>query len=135
MAAAALLAVLDRNHLLRVPILLLQPREWAWKQRTMKYGTTSGRSITKVLVANRGEIACRVIRTAKKMGIQSVAVYSEADRGSVHVDMADEAYSIGPAPSQQSYLSMEKIIQVAKSSAAQKTWNSLNCVNKKELFL
>uniref|UniRef100_A0A8C4MIF3 Methylcrotonoyl-CoA carboxylase subunit alpha, mitochondrial n=1 Tax=Equus asinus asinus TaxID=83772 RepID=A0A8C4MIF3_EQUAS len=75
--------------------------------------------ITKVLIANRGEIACRVMRTAKKMGVQSVAVYSEADRNSMHVDMADEAYSIGPAPSQQSYLSMEKIIQVAKMSTAQ----------------
>lgn len=60
-----------------------------------------------------------MIRTAKKMGVQSVAVYSEADRNSMHVDMADEAYLIGPAPSQQSYLSMEKIIQVAKISAAQ----------------
>uniref|UniRef100_A0A452QY67 Methylcrotonyl-CoA carboxylase subunit 1 n=1 Tax=Ursus americanus TaxID=9643 RepID=A0A452QY67_URSAM len=85
----------------------------------MKYATTTGRNIAKLLIANRGEIACRVIRTAKKMGIQSVAVYSEADRNSMHVDMADEAYSIGPAPSQQSYLSMEKIIQVAKISAAQ----------------
>ncbi|XP_051013022.1 methylcrotonoyl-CoA carboxylase subunit alpha, mitochondrial [Acomys russatus] len=119
MAAAALLAVVDRNQLRRVPILLLQPREWAWKQRTMKYATSSGRNITKVLIANRGEIACRVIRTAKRMGVRSVAVYSEADRSSMHVDMADEAYSIGPAPSQQSYLAMEKIIQVAKSSAAQ----------------
>ncbi|XP_038957917.1 methylcrotonoyl-CoA carboxylase subunit alpha, mitochondrial isoform X3 [Rattus norvegicus] len=119
MAAAALLAAVDRNQLRRVPILLLQPREWPWKHRTVKYGTTPGGSITKVLIANRGEIACRVIRTARKMGVQSVAVYSEADRNSMHVDMADEAYSIGPAPSQQSYLAMEKIIQVAKSSAAQ----------------
>nr|KAF6475174.1 methylcrotonoyl-CoA carboxylase 1 [Rousettus aegyptiacus] len=85
----------------------------------MKYATTTGRNITKVLIANRGEIACRVMRTAKKMDIQSVAVYSEADRNSMHVDMADEAYFIGPAPSQQSYLSMEKIIQVAKISAVQ----------------
>uniref|UniRef100_A0A2K5DIZ2 Methylcrotonyl-CoA carboxylase subunit 1 n=1 Tax=Aotus nancymaae TaxID=37293 RepID=A0A2K5DIZ2_AOTNA len=85
----------------------------------MKYATTTGRNITKVLIANRGEIACRVMRTARKLGVQSVAVYSEADRNSMHVDMADEAYSIGPAPSQQSYLSMEKIIQVAKTSAAQ----------------
>uniref|UniRef100_A0A8C4MBP6 Methylcrotonoyl-CoA carboxylase subunit alpha, mitochondrial n=1 Tax=Equus asinus asinus TaxID=83772 RepID=A0A8C4MBP6_EQUAS len=84
-----------------------------------KYATTTGQKITKVLIANRGEIACRVMRTAKKMGVQSVAVYSEADRNSMHVDMADEAYSIGPAPSQQSYLSMEKIIQVAKMSTAQ----------------
>ncbi|NXV19974.1 MCCA carboxylase, partial [Cepphus grylle] len=78
-----------------------------------------GHSIGKILIANRGEIACRVMRTAKKMGVKSVAVYSEADRNSMHVAMADEAYCIGPAPSQQSYLAMEKIMQVAKVSAAQ----------------
>ncbi|NXF02017.1 MCCA carboxylase, partial [Smithornis capensis] len=76
-------------------------------------------SIGKILIANRGEIACRVMRTAKKMGVKSVAVYSEADRNSMHVAMADEAYCIGPAPPQQSYLAMEKILQVAKVSAAQ----------------
>ncbi|XP_040858548.1 methylcrotonoyl-CoA carboxylase subunit alpha, mitochondrial isoform X1 [Ochotona curzoniae] len=117
--AAVLLLAAERHRWQRLPRLLLPPRRWAWKQRTMKYATTTGRNITKVLVANRGEIACRVMRTAKKMGVQSVAVYSEADRNSMHVDMADEAYFIGPAPSQQSYLSMEKIIQVAKISAAQ----------------
>ncbi|NXU55655.1 MCCA carboxylase, partial [Turnix velox] len=78
-----------------------------------------GCSIGKILIANRGEIACRVMRTAKKMGVKSVAVYSEADRNSMHVTMADEAYCIGPAPSQQSYLAMEKILQVAKVSTAQ----------------
>ncbi|NWW29099.1 MCCA carboxylase, partial [Falcunculus frontatus] len=78
-----------------------------------------GHSIGKILIANRGEIACRVMRTAKKMGVKSVAVYSEADRNSMHVAMADEAYCIGPPPSQQSYLAMEKILQVAKVSAAQ----------------
>ncbi|XP_039706486.1 methylcrotonoyl-CoA carboxylase subunit alpha, mitochondrial [Pteropus medius] len=124
MAAASMVSLLlgaaERNQWQRVPNLLLPPpRRWAWKQRTMKYAATTGRNITKVLIANRGEIACRVMRTAKKMDIQSVAVYSEADRNSMHVDMADEAYFIGPAPSQQSYLSMEKIVQVAKISAAQ----------------
>uniref|UniRef100_A0A8C2ZKY9 Methylcrotonoyl-CoA carboxylase subunit alpha, mitochondrial n=1 Tax=Cyclopterus lumpus TaxID=8103 RepID=A0A8C2ZKY9_CYCLU len=72
----------------------------------------------KVLIANRGEIACRVMRTAKKMGIRSVAVYSDADRDSMHVAMADEAYHIGPPPSQQSYLSMEKVLEVAKTSGS-----------------
>ena len=64
----------------------------------------------KILIANRGEIACRVIETAQRMGIQCVAVYSDADRNAKHVAMADEAFYIGPAPSNQSYLVIEKII-------------------------
>ncbi|KAF0411575.1 carbamoyl-phosphate synthase L chain, ATP binding domain-containing protein [Gigaspora margarita] len=73
----------------------------------------------KILIANRGEIACRVIRTAKKLGIKSVAVYSEADKHSLHVKMADDAYLIGPAPSSESYLNIDKIIAVAKESSSQ----------------
>ncbi|CAH1779493.1 unnamed protein product [Owenia fusiformis] len=80
---------------------------------------TGVRPITKVLIANRGEIACRVMKTARKLGIQTVAVYSDADAQSMHVAMADEAYHIGPAPSQQSYLQQDRIIQVAKSAGAQ----------------
>jgi pyruvate carboxylase subunit A len=71
----------------------------------------------KVLIANRGEIAVRVIRTLKLMGIKSVAVYSEVDRQSPHVQLADEAYLIGPAPSNQSYLNTKKIIEVAKKTS------------------
>ena len=72
------------------------------------------KSIQKILVANRGEIALRVMRTAKEMGIKTVAVFSEADRNSVHVRFADEAVCIGPAPSNQSYLLGDKIIEVCK---------------------
>ncbi|MFB0912776.1 MAG: biotin carboxylase N-terminal domain-containing protein, partial [Glaciecola sp.] len=70
--------------------------------------------IKKILIANRGEIACRVIKTAKIMGISTVAVYSEADANALHVKMADEAVCIGPAPSKDSYLRGDLIIQKAK---------------------
>ncbi|MFT3870421.1 MAG: urea carboxylase [Nibricoccus sp.] len=74
---------------------------------------------TKVLIANRGAIACRIERTLRKMGIKSVAVYSEADVGSLHVAEADESVLIGPAPAAQSYLVIEKILEVAKQTGAQ----------------
>ncbi|CAB4390730.1 unnamed protein product [Rhizophagus irregularis] len=73
----------------------------------------------KILIANRGEIACRVMRTAKKLGVKTVAVYSEADRNALHVKMAYEAYLIGPAPSAESYLNINKIISAAKMSNSQ----------------
>src|SRR5438128_3726412 len=72
----------------------------------------------KILIANRGEIAVRVIRACREMGIATVAVYSEADGGALHARMADEAYAIGPAPSRESYLVIEKIIDAAKRSHA-----------------
>ncbi len=71
-----------------------------------------------VLIANRGEIACRVIRTAKAMGMRTIAVYSDADRNALHVKLADEAYPIGPAPARESYLVIDKIIEVAKAAKA-----------------
>ena len=74
---------------------------------------------TKILIANRGEIACRVIATAHKMGIKTVAVYSEADKEARHVQLADEAVLLGPAPSRESYLVAEKIIAAAKATGAQ----------------
>lgn len=72
----------------------------------------------KILVANRGEIACRVFKTAKKMGIQTVAVYSDADKNALHVEMADEAVHIGAAPASESYLIIDKIIDAAKQTGA-----------------
>ena len=74
---------------------------------------------SKILIANRGEIACRVAKTAKRMGIATVAVYSDADANARHVALCDEAWNIGPGPARESYLSIAAILQVAKSSGAQ----------------
>ena len=73
----------------------------------------------KILIANRGEIACRVIKTARKMGIKTVAVYSDADRNALHVSMADEAVHIGPAPANQSYIVIDKIMDAIAKTGAQ----------------
>lgn len=74
--------------------------------------------IKKVLIANRGEIAVRIIRACREMGIETVAVYSEADKEALHTKLADEAVCIGPAPSKDSYLSMENIISATIISGA-----------------
>ena len=73
----------------------------------------------KILVANRGEIACRVIKTARAMGIKTVAVYSDADASALHVRMADEAVHIGGAASAESYLRADRILQACKDTGAQ----------------
>ena len=88
----------------------------------------------KILIANRGEIACRVMKTAKKMGIKTVAVYSEADKEARHVQMADEAVCIGPAPSRESYLLMEKIIQACKDTGAQAVHPGYGFLSENEQF-
>src|SRR6187200_3146227 len=77
-----------------------------------------GRLINSLLIANRGEIACRIIRTARKLGVRTVAVYSDADAKALHVRMADEAVHIGPSPAAESYLRGETIIEAAKASGA-----------------
>ena len=86
----------------------------------------------KILVANRGEIACRVIRSARNMGIKTVAVYSDADRHALHVQMADEAVHLGPPPSTQSYLAIEKIVRACAEEGALVTATDINAARLKD---
>ncbi len=88
----------------------------------------------KILIANRGEIACRVIKTAKKMGIATVAVYSEADKDARHVELADEAVLLGPAPSRESYLVADKIIAACKATGAQAVHPGYGFLSENEAF-
>src|SRR6187401_218398 len=74
---------------------------------------------SKLLIANRGEIACRIIKTARRLGIKTVAVYSDADRDALHVDMADETVPIGPAQAAQSYLDIDKIVAAARNTGSE----------------
>ncbi len=89
---------------------------------------------TKILIANRGEIACRVIKTAKKMGIATVAVYSEADRDARHVELADESVFIGAAPSRESYLVMDKVIAACKQTGVQAVHPGYGFLSENEAF-
>lgn len=88
----------------------------------------------KILIANRGEIACRVIKSARKMGIQTVAVYSEADRDALHVEMADEAVLIGPPAAAESYLLIEKIVEACKSTGAEAVHPGYGFLSEREAF-
>jgi propionyl-CoA carboxylase alpha chain len=88
----------------------------------------------RILIANRGEIACRVIKTARRMGIQTVAVYSEADRDALHVEMADDAVLIGPPAAAESYLAMDKIIEACRKTGAEAVHPGYGFLSEREAF-
>src|SRR5689334_20476208 len=88
----------------------------------------------KILIANRGEIACRIIKSARKLGINTVAVYSDADRDGLHVEMADEAVAIGPPPAAQSYLLIDKIVEACKSTGAEAVHPGYGFLSEREAF-
>ena len=88
----------------------------------------------RILIANRGEIACRIIKTARRMGIETVAVYSDADRDALHVEMADEAVHIGPPPAAESYLLIDKIIAACKATDAEAVHPGYGFLSEREAF-
>ena len=88
----------------------------------------------RILVANRGEIACRIIKTARKMGIETVAVYSDADKDALHVEMADTAVAIGPPPATESYLVIEKIVDACKQTGADAVHPGYGFLSEREAF-
>jgi len=88
----------------------------------------------RILIANRGEIACRIIKTARRLGIETVAVYSEADKDALHVEMADEAVLIGPPPAAQSYLLIDKIVEACQATGAQAVHPGYGFLSEREAF-
>src|SRR5213082_655109 len=88
----------------------------------------------RILIANRGEIACRVIKTARRMGIETVAVYSEADRDALHVEMADDAVLIGPPAAAESYLLIEKTVEACRKTGAEAVHPGYGFLSEREAF-
>src|ERR1700688_4858860 len=94
----------------------------------------SEKMFKRILIANRGEIACRIIKTARRMGIESVAVYSDADKDALHVEMADHAVPIGPPPAAESYLVIDKIVAACKQTGAEAVHPGYGFLSEREAF-
>src|SRR5262244_2556877 len=88
----------------------------------------------RILIANRGEIACRIIKTARKLGIETVAVYSDVDKDALHVEMADTSVAIGPPPASESYLVIEKIVAACRSTGAEAVHPGYGFLSEREAF-
>src|SRR3569832_2196737 len=88
----------------------------------------------RILIANRGEIACRIIKTARRMGIETVAVYSDADKDALHVEMADTAVHIGPPAAAESYLVIDKIVAACKATGAEAVHPGYGFLSEREAF-
>src|SRR3984893_10623728 len=88
----------------------------------------------RILIANRGEIACRIIKTARRLGIATVAVYSDADRDALHVEMADHAVPIGPPPAAESYLVIDKIVEACRRTGAEAVHPGYGFLSEREAF-
>src|SRR5215510_2672048 len=88
----------------------------------------------RILIANRGEIACRIIKTARRLGIKTVAVYSDADKDALHVEMADEAVHIGPPPSARSYLVIDRILDACRTTGAQAVHPGYGFLSERQAF-
>src|SRR5881392_2888063 len=88
----------------------------------------------RILIANRGEIACRIIKTARRLGIETVAVYSEADRDALHVEMADDAVLIGPPAAAESYLIIDKIVEACRKTKAEAVHPGYGFLSEREAF-
>src|SRR5499426_809746 len=93
-----------------------------------------GGMFKRILIANRGEIACRIIKTARRMGIATVAVYSDADRDALHVEMADEAVAIGPPPAAESYLLIDKIVAACRATGAEAVHPGYGFLSERQAF-
>ncbi|XP_073526498.1 propionyl-CoA carboxylase alpha chain, mitochondrial [Phyllobates terribilis] len=119
---AALRVLIDVQKVLRKGQHSASWTRWCYFASRLQYSTTHNpeeKIFEKILIANRGEIACRVIKTCRKMGIKTVAVHSDVDSAAVHVKMADEAVCVGPAPTSKSYLNMDAIMEAIRKTGAQ----------------